>query len=86
MFSAGLAGMSIGPCAAAAPFAITGNTWNVQTLQHVILVGMALAVVPVLALLCFNDDLSLGTESDALRHQAHSPHAHNAGQSCYNCL
>ena len=69
MFSAGLAGMSIGPCAAAASFALTGNTWHVQTLQHVILVGMVLAVVPILALLCFDDDLSLGAESDAVRHQ-----------------
>lgn len=70
MFSAGLAGMSIGPCAAAATFAVTGNTWHVQTLQHVILVGMALAVVPVLALLCFDDDLALGAESDAVRPQS----------------
>ncbi|KAL3136845.1 hypothetical protein ABBQ38_005552 [Trebouxia sp. C0009 RCD-2024] len=70
MFSAGLAGMSIGPCAAAATFAITGNTWHVATLQHVILVGMVLAVVPVLALLCFDDDLSLGAESDAVRHHS----------------
>ena len=68
MFSAGLAGMSIGPCAAAATFAVTGNKWDVQTLQHVILVGMLLAVLPVLALLCFDDDQSLGPESDAIRH------------------
>jgi hypothetical protein len=69
MFSAGLAGMSIGPCAAAATFAITGNAWHVQTLQHVILVGMVLAVIPILALLCFDDDHSLGAESNAVRHQ-----------------
>ena len=66
MFSAGLAGMSIGPCAAAATFAITGNTWHVNTLQHVILVGMVLAVVPISALLFLNDDQSLGAESDAV--------------------
>lgn len=69
MFSAGLAGMSIGPCAAAATFAVTGNAWHVQTLQHVILVGMVLAVIPILALLCFDDDHSLGAESNAVRHQ-----------------
>ena len=68
MFSASLAGMSIGPCAAAATFAVTGNKWDVITLQHVILVGMALAVLPTLALLCFDDDQSLGPESDAVRH------------------
>lgn len=69
MFSAGLAGMSIGPCAAAATFAITGNAWQVKTLEHVILVGMVLATIPIATLLCFNDDKSLGAESDALRHQ-----------------
>ena len=69
MFSAGLAGMSIGPCAAAATFAITGNAWQVKTLEHVILVGMVLAAIPIATLMCFNDDKSLGAESDALRHQ-----------------
>ena len=68
LFSTGLAGMSIGPCAAAATFAITGNAWHIQTLQHVILVGMVLALVPILALLCLDDDKSLGSESDAHRH------------------
>ena len=83
MFSAGLAGMSIGPCAAAATFAITGNTWHVQTLQHVILVGMVLAVVPILALLCFDDDLSLGAESDALRHHGTATDQHMAGETIF---
>ena len=68
MFSAGLAGSSIGPCAAAATFAVTGNKWHLQTLQHVILVGMVLSIVPILALLCLDDDQSLGQESDAVRH------------------
>lgn len=68
MFSAGLAANSIGPCAAAATFAVTGNKWDVDTLQLVILVGMALAVLPILALLCFDDDRSLGPESDAVTH------------------
>lgn len=83
MFSVGLAGMSIGPCAAAATFAITGNTWHVQTLQHVILVGMVLAVVPILALLCFDDDLSLGAESDALRHQGTPAHQETPGETLF---
>lgn len=38
MFSAGLTGMAIGPCAAAATFAVTGNAWQIKTLEHVILV------------------------------------------------
>lgn len=73
MFSAALAGMSIGPCAAAATFAITGNKWDVDTLQRVVLVGMALAVLPILTLLCFDDDRSLGPESDAVTHSYTSP-------------
>ena len=84
MFSAGLAGMSIGPCAAAATFAITGNTWHVNTLQHVILVGMVLAVVPILALLGFDDDLSLGAESDAVRHQTTSTDQQLLGETTVN--
>ena len=39
MFSAGLTGMAIGPCAAAATFAVTGNAWQIKTLENVILVG-----------------------------------------------
>lgn len=70
MFSVGLAGMSMGPLAAAATFAITGNTWHVDSLQRVILLGMVLALVPVLALLCLNDDHILGSESDAIRHHS----------------
>lgn len=83
MFSAGLAGMSIGPCAAAATFAVTGNTWHVQTLQHVILVGMVLAVVPVLALMCFDDDLSLGAESDAVQHHGTSAEHQTSGETIF---
>ena len=78
LFSTGLAGMSIGPCAAAATFAITGNAWHIQTLQHVILVGMALALVPILALLCLDDDKSLGAESDPHRH--HQPQSNSTGE------
>ena len=68
MFSAGLAGMAIGPCAAAATFAVTGNKWDVATLQLVILIGMLLALLPILALLRLDDDQSLGSESDAVSH------------------
>jgi hypothetical protein len=84
MFSAGLAGMSIGPCAAAATFAVTGNAWHVQTLQHVILVGMVLAVIPILALLCFDDDHSLGAESNAVRHQVTPTRSPVSGVSQYH--
>ena len=84
MYSAGLAGMSIGPCAAAATFAVTGNAWHIQTLQHVILVGMVLAVLPILTLLCFDDDHSLGEESDAVRHHQTALQSQTAGLS--QCL
>lgn len=36
-----------------------------MTLQHVILVGLVLALVPVMVLMCFDDDKALGKESSA---------------------
>ena len=65
IYSAGLTGMAVGPLIAAAAFAYTGNKWHVQTLQHVILVGLVLALVPVMVLMCFDDDKALGKESSA---------------------
>ena len=62
VYSVALAGSSIGPLAAAAAFAVTGNMWQLHTLQHVILIGLALALLPVITLLCFDDDKALPSE------------------------
>ena len=69
IYSAGLAGMAIGPLTAAAAFAVTGNKWQISTLQHVILIGLVLALVPIVSLFCFDDDEALGQESDAAKYQ-----------------
>ncbi|DBA78565.1 TPA: hypothetical protein ACH3X2_007878 [Trebouxia sp. C0005] len=69
MYSAGLAGMAIGPLTAAAAFAVTGNKWQISTLQRVILIGLVLALVPIVSLFCFDDDKALGQESEAAKYQ-----------------
>ena len=61
-YSCGLAGNSLGPLAAAAAFAISGNKWQVHTLQHVILVGLVIALLPVITLLLFDDEKALPSE------------------------
>lgn len=65
VYSVALAGSSIGPLTAAAAFAVTGNKWQLHTLQHVILIGLALALLPVVALLFFDDDKALPSEEHA---------------------
>lgn len=65
LFSLQVAASAIGPMIAAIVFAATGNTWHLGTLQRVMLVGMGVAIAPVLVLLCFDDDKTLGVESDA---------------------
>jgi hypothetical protein len=48
-------------------FFYTGDTWDLKVMQHVMLLGMAIAVIPTVLLFFFNDDNALGTESDSLR-------------------
>ncbi len=61
--------MAIGPLTAAAAFAMTGNKWHVHTLQHVILIGLVLALVPIITLVLFDDDKALEEEIDAAKPQ-----------------
>ncbi|GIL76375.1 hypothetical protein Vretimale_5936 [Volvox reticuliferus] len=56
----------IGPGVGAAMFAINGNVWKLEVLQHVMLLGMALAMIPALLMLCLDDDKALGAESEGL--------------------
>ncbi|KAL0019911.1 hypothetical protein WJX77_007083 [Trebouxia sp. C0004] len=69
VYSAGLTGMAFGPLTAAAAFAVTDNKWQISTLQHVILIGLVLALVPIVSLFCFDDDKALGEESDAAKYE-----------------
>ena len=57
----------LGPATAAAVFHYTGDTWDLQIMQQVMLLGMAIALVPTAILFFFNDDKTLGAESDSLR-------------------
>jgi len=71
IYSAGLAGMAIGPLTAVAAFAVTGNKWQISTLQHVILIGLVLALVPIASLFCF----------DAAKYQPLAVHDTASGES-----
>ncbi|GAX74844.1 hypothetical protein CEUSTIGMA_g2290.t1 [Chlamydomonas eustigma] len=57
----------LGPATTAIMFYWTGDTWSIVVLQHVMLLGMLVAFVPTLLLLCFNDDWTLGAESDSIQ-------------------
>lgn len=65
LFSVQVGSSAVGPSIAAVVFAITGNSWRLDTLQRVMLMGMACAIAPTLVLLLFDDDKVLGAESDA---------------------
>ena len=81
IYSAGLAGMAIGPLTAAGAFAVTDNKWQISTLQHVILIGLVLALVPIVSLFCFDDDKALGKESDAAKYRPLAVHETASGES-----
>lgn len=44
---------------------IDGNVWRVSSLGKAILAGMLLSLIPVISLFFFNDNRSLGLESEA---------------------
>lgn len=44
---------------------IDGNVWRVSTLGKALLVGMLASIVPIATLFFFNDNRSLGIESEA---------------------
>jgi hypothetical protein len=61
------ASTGVGPLLAACLFAVTGNEWHLGTLRCVMLVGMAIGLVPAACYFFFDDDKSLGKESDAVQ-------------------
>jgi len=44
---------------------VDGNQWKVSTLGKAMLAGMAASLIPIAALFFFNDNRSLGVESEA---------------------
>ena len=57
-----------------------------DTLQHVILTGLVVGVIPVVSLFFFNDDLALGDESEAEKLQQQLPYAAASGQHHTSCV
>ena len=57
-----------------------------ETLQHVILTGLVVAVMPVVSLFFFDDDLALGDEVEAEKLQQQLPYAVASGQLTSLCL
>ena len=43
-----------------------GNAWDLPSLQAIIALGMVLSIVPLVSLFFFDDDKTLGHESEAL--------------------
>lgn len=54
---------AIGPLLAALLFYLQGNSWSLNTLGIVVLIGMAISVIPIGTVFMFNDDYSLETET-----------------------
>ena len=44
----------------------SGNSWSLQALGRVVVVGMLVSIVPTVALFLFSDDKSLGAVSEGL--------------------
>lgn len=56
----------LGPAVAAVYFWVRGNAWSLTLLTEGMVAGMALSVIPTLALFAFNDSKALGKESEGL--------------------
>ena len=86
LFSVQVGSSAVGPTIAAVVFALTGNSWRLDTLQRVMLMGMACAVAPTVVLLLFNDDKVLGAESDAHQPLLDEHHkGRGSNKACVSC-
>ncbi len=63
MYSSNYLASAIGPLLAALLFYLRGNSWSLHTLGAVVLIGMAVAVIPICTIFMFNDDNSLDSET-----------------------
>ncbi len=54
-----------GPLGAALLFWWSGNVWRVPVIEEIMLVGVALSAVSILPMFMFNDDKTLGIDSEA---------------------
>jgi len=63
MYSSNYLASAIGPLLAALLFYLQGNSWSLNTLGIVVLIGMAISIIPICTVFMFNDDHSLETET-----------------------
>lgn len=66
MYSSNYLASAIGPLLAALLFWLRGNSWSLHTLGTVVLIGMAVAVIPICTVFMFNDDNSLDSEASPI--------------------
>ena len=59
------AAICFGPLGAALMFWWSGNVWKVSVIKEIMFVGMALSAVSILPMFLFNDDKTLGLDSEA---------------------
>jgi len=59
-------GNAVGPFTTVLLYLILGNEWNVEDMKLVLVLGVALSVIPHISLFYFNDDKSLGRDSEAI--------------------
>ncbi|KAK9916421.1 hypothetical protein WJX75_002413 [Coccomyxa subellipsoidea] len=66
MYSSNYLASAIGPLLAALLFWLRGNSWSLHTLATVVLIGMAVALIPICTVFMFNDDNSLDSEASPI--------------------
>ena len=59
------AAICFGPLGAALLFWWSGNVWEISVIEKIMLVGVLLSAVSILPIFLFNDDKTLGIDSEA---------------------
>jgi len=70
---ANITGYGLGPVVAFFLFYYVGDTWTLPEMRGVMLVGLTINILPVFVTFFFDDNKSLGVESEGLGHQKISP-------------
>jgi hypothetical protein len=65
LYSSNYLASAIGPLLSALLFYLWGNSWSGSTLGVVVLVGMGVAIIPLLTVYMFSDDYSLAADQDS---------------------
>lgn len=81
LYIASLTSQGLGPALAAGVFYFHGNVWELTILEHVMLVGMAVALIPSTLYFLFDDRLALGAESEGLLETLRKRRSESRGSS-----